>query len=354
MAHSTTIRVDGATDATVGSANLVQVIERVGQPTQYRIEYSLDISEGDFPLLKDGKLGPETELELLVSTDEQTECLVKGPIYGQEIHFEHGGGGSSLIVLGADSLLKLDREDKAVAWTDVTDSDAVSTILSQAGLGTDVDATSAGHFELKHTLIQRETDLAFVRRLARRNGNLFWVSCDANGVETAHFKRPQLDGEAKCEIVINLNEPRANVTSLDLSWDTERPTRADAFEVDLNTKSEISSAVQRSPLSSLGGNGLADITTDVRMVHLRAPVDDQGDLQARAEGVLIESSFFIKASGSTTFSALGKVLRSHTLVDLQGVGSRHSGHWFCSAVKHSIGLSEHTMEFELIRNGWSN
>lgn len=354
MAHSTTIRVAGSTDATAGSANSIQVVERIGQSTQFRIEYSLDIAEGDFPLLKDGRLGPGTEMELLVSTGEQTECLVKGPIYGQEIHFEHGGGGSSLIVLGADSLLKLDREDKAVAWTDVTDSDAVSTILSQAGLGADVETTNSGHFELKHTLIQRETDLAFVRRLARRNGSLFWVSCDENGVETAHFKRPPLDGVSKCEIVINLKEPRPNVTSLDLSWDTERPTRADAFEVDLNTKADISGEVQRSPLSSLGGNGLSDITSDVRVVHLRAPVDDKGDLQARAEGALIESSFFIKASGSTTFSALGKILRSHTLVDLQGVGSRHSGPWFCSAVKHAIDLSEHTMEFELIRNGWSN
>jgi phage protein D len=354
MAHSTTIRVDGSTDTTVGAAAFIQVIERVGQSTQYRIEYSLDIADGDFPLLKDDKLGPGRELQLLVSTDETTECLVKGPIYGQEIHFEHGGGGSALIVLGADSLLKMDREDKAVAWTDVTDSDAVSTILSQSGMGADVETTNAGHFERKHTLIQRESDLAFVRRLARRNGNLFWVSCDASGAETAHFKRPPLDDNAKCEIVINLREPRSNVTSLDLTWDTERPISADSFEVDLNTKADISGQVQRSPLTSLGGNGLADILTDTRVVHLRAPVDDKGDLQARSEAALIESSFFVKASGSTTFSALKKVLRSHTLVDLQGVGSRHSGLWFCSAVKHSIDLTEHTMEFELIRNGWTN
>ena len=354
MGLGVAIRLNGAPDETAGSAAFVEVIERIGQPTQYRLEYVVDIDDGDFPLLKEAKLGPGSELQLLIPTSDATECLVKGPVYGQEIHFEQGGSGSSLVVLGADSLIKMDREDKATAWTDLTDSDAVTSILSQAALTPDIDSTQAGHLETKHTLVQRETDLAFIRRLARRNGNLFWVTCDAVGVETAHFKRPVLEGEAKCDLVINLTDPRSNVTSLDISWDVERPTQADSTELDLNAKSDISGTVSRSPLTPLGGNGLADIVTDPRVVHVRAPVDDNGDLQSRGEGALIESSFFLRATGSTTLSALGKVIRSHTLVNLRGVGTRHSGLWFCSAVKHSIDQSEHTMDFELIRNGWAN
>jgi phage protein D len=347
------IRVGGAPDELVASASHVEVIERIGQPTQYRIEYSLDIAEGDFPLLQESKLDPGSDLQVLVPTSDATECLVKGPVYGQEIHFEQGGSGSSLVVLGADSLIKMDREDKAVAWSDVTDSDAVSSILSEAGLTPDVEATTAGHLETKHTLIQRETDLAFVRRLARRNGHLFWLSCDDTGVETAHFKRPVLDGEANCDLVINLTDPRSNVTSLDISFDVERPTSTDATEIDLNTKSDINGAVQQSPLTALGGTALSSIAADVHQAHIFAPVDDSGDIQSRSEAALIESSFFLRATGTTTLSALGKVVRSHTLVNLRGVGTRHSGLWYCSAVKHSIDVSEHTMDFELIRNGWA-
>jgi hypothetical protein len=354
MGLGVSLRVGGAPDETVASASRVEVVERVGQPTQYRIEYSLDSEDGDFPLLKESNLGPGSELQVLVPTADGAECLVKGPIYGQEIHFEQGGSGSLLVVLGADSLITLDREDKVVAWSDLADSDAVSTILLHASLTPDVESTQAGHMETKHTLIQRETDLAFVRRLARRNGYLFWLSCDEFGIETAHFKRPPLNGGAKCDLVINLTDPRSNVTSLDICWDVERPTRADASEVDLNSKSDISGEVQRSPLTALGGTGLADIVSDERVVHVHAPVDDNGDLQARGEGALIESSFFLRASGATTLSALGKVVRSHTLVNLRGVGSRHSGLWFCSAVNHSIDPTEHTMAFELIRNGWTD
>ena len=36
------------------------------------------------------------------------------------------------------------------------------------------------------------------------------------------------DGEAACDLVINLTDPRSNVTSLEISWDVERPTKADA------------------------------------------------------------------------------------------------------------------------------
>src|SRR5256885_289494 len=81
----------------------------------------------------------------------------------------------------------------------------------------------AGHLELKHTLVQRESDLAFIRRLARRNGYLFWISCDESGVETAHFRRPPLTGNAALDLIINLADPKSNVTMLDLSWDVERP-----------------------------------------------------------------------------------------------------------------------------------
>jgi len=40
-------------------------------------------------------------------------------------------------------------------------------------------------------------------------------------------------------------------------------------------------------------------------------------------------------------------------VNLRGIGTRHSGLWFCSAVRHSIDSAEHTMDFDLIRNGWT-
>jgi hypothetical protein len=353
MAQGVAIRVDNVPDPLAAAATSVEVSEQMGQPTYYSLDYTLDTEEGDFPLLKEGMLGPGSELSVVVSPGGESECLVKGPVCGQQIRLQHGGSGSTLTVQGADSSIKLDRENKVAAWAELTDSSAVSSILAQAGLTPDVETTQAGHFELKHTLIQRETDLNFIRRLARRNGFLFWITCDALGIETAHFKRPVLDGAAACDLVINLSDPKPNLTALDIFWDVERPTQTDSLELDLNTKSDITGTVQKSPLTALGGTALADIVSEPRTAHVYAPVDDSGDLQARNEGTLIDASFFLRATGSTTLSALGKVLRSHSLVNLRGVGTRHSGLWFCSAVRHSIDSTEHRMDFDLVRNGWA-
>ena len=353
MPQGVAIRVNNAPDELAASAASVEVTESIGQPTYYRLDYSFDNEAGDFPMLTEGTFGPGSDLSVLVPAMVGSECLVKGPVYGQQIRFQHGGSGSILTVQGADSSIKLDREDKVVAWSNLTDSAAVSSILSEAGLVSDIETTQAGHFEQKHTLIQRETDLMFIRRLARRNGFLFWVTCNELGVETAHFKRPPLDGEGECELIINLTDPKPNVTSLEINWDVERPTQTAATELDLNSKADISGAVQSSPLTALGGTPLGSIVTDAQVAHVTAPVDDSGDLQARSEGTLIDASFFLRATGSTTLSSLGKVLRSHTLVNLRGVGTRHSGLWFCSAVKHTIDSSEHRMDFDLIRNGWA-
>src|SRR5438132_799833 len=84
-------------------------------------------------------------------------------------------------------------------------SDAAWQILgsSQYGFTPDVESTQAGHFEAKHTLVQRGSDLEFLRRLARRNGFLFWVDCDETGTEIAHFKRPNLGGSAILNLDIN-------------------------------------------------------------------------------------------------------------------------------------------------------
>lgn len=352
MAAGFSILFSNAPDPELGAPASVEVFESVGNPTTYRISYAVDIVEGDLPLLQDARLAPGTPVAIFAQTAAGLPCLVKGPITAQQIHLAHGGAGSTLDVLGVDSSIAMDREDKSALW-EGTDSNAVTQILGTYGLTPEVDTTAAAHAEAKHVLIQRETDLAFVRRLARRNGCLFWVTCDDTGlVETGHFQRPPLDAEPAAELVINLADPPANLDALDIVWDIERPTSATASQVDLAADSDIAGDVAQSPLAPLGAQGLAAIAAGTRTLHLHAPVDDAGDLQARGEGALNEAAFFLRARGQTTAQALGAVLRSHTVVNLRGAGRRHSGRWFCASVRHTLDEVEHRMEFELVRNGW--
>jgi len=127
-----------------------------------------------------------------------------------------------------------------------------------------------------------------------------------------------------------------------------------AAQLNLNDKTSISGAVSASPLPPLGSQSLSDITGDTRSAHLHAPVDDAGDLTARGEGALIEDAWFIRATGQTSVNALGDIVRANTIVNLRGVGTRHSGNYYVASVRHTIDPSAHHMEFELVRNGWGN
>jgi hypothetical protein len=344
------IAINGAADEELAEAAEIEVAEQSGEPATYRIDYDLDIRQGDLPKLIDGRLDPGSVISIVVPTQSEDHCLVKGPVHSQKIRLKHGGAGSMLSVIGSDTSIAMDRETRTIQWTDVTDSDAVASILANYGYTADVETTDAGHFSNKHTLIQRDSDLRFIQRLARRNGFLFWLTCDAQGSETAHFKPPPLTGEPVLDLIINLDSP--TIEGLDITWDVERPTSVVGLQLDLNTLADIDGGVPVSSQTVLGDQGLQAITGDTRSIHLLAPADDTGNLQARSNGLLTEANWFIRASCQTSLHALGRLVRAHTLVNLRGAGSRHSGLYFVSAVRHLIDAATHRMEVTLLRNGW--
>lgn len=344
------MRVDGEADTQLADAATVEVYERVGAPTTFRLQYPIDIDDGDLPCLIEERLKPGRTVDVVASSQDARHCLAKGPIRGQRIHLKHGGEGSRVDVLGADSTIVMDREIRSVIWAGVTDAEVVEAIAETYGFEADVAATTAGHAESGHALVQRSTDLDFVQRLARRNGFLFWLSCDEKRNETIHFRRPNLTSEPVLDLIINLDNP--NLQTLDIEFDLERPTSTEGKQLDLRTKRVIDGAVGGTPLPLLGAEGLAAITGDIRTTHVSAPADDVGDLRARNEGALAEADWFIKASCATSVHSVGTVVRAHSVVRVRGAGSRHSGPYFVAGVRHTIDAVAHHMEIELLRNAW--
>ena len=346
------IQVNGTADKQLAEANRVEVTERFGDTTYFSISYPEDISDGDMPLLKDSRLDPGSVLTILAGKDNDLDCLVKGPVYSQQIHLEHGGEGSTVEIMGADTSITMDREIQSAVWTDVTDSDVVSSIVGDYGLDDDVASTDTKHVEDKHSLVQRESDLQFVKRLARRNGCYFWISCDADGNENAHFQKPTLDGDPSFDLVINFDQP--TIQTLDIHWDVERPTSVEGVQVDLSNKENLDGALAVTPQTILGAHKLEDIASETRSMHVSAPSDDAGDMQARSGGALTEADWFIQATCTTTFRLLGRLVHAGMLLNVKGAGSRHSGKYFVTSVKHSIDAADHKMEIGMVRNGWGS
>jgi hypothetical protein len=332
---------------------LIEVIEAVGASTVYALQFALNVQDADLPLLLESRLGPQAELAVRVPDGDGLAVLVRGPVSGQRIALLTGGGGASLTVLGADLGTVLAREHKVRVWPSTTDAAAITELASGAGWLPQIDLPGgAVHDESKNTLVQRESDLQLLRRLARRNGCWFWFSYEpTSALATAHVQRPPV-GESPA-VVFHLGGAERNIERIDIEWDSERVVGAQALHRDVFAATDIDGSVERSPLTGLADTALIDIVGQPSSAQLSLPVDDGSDLLARSEGALIDDGWFVRATLSVSARQLGQVVRAHSVAELAGAGSRHSGKYLVSKVVHRIDDADHLMDVTLIRNAWN-
>lgn len=351
MAYGVVIVAGGSRADDLMSTSYVDVYERVGMPATFTLRYGVFNVEGDLEPLKEPRFAPGAEIAVFQRGNDLNECLVKGQVYSHKIKLIHGVGGSYLDVIGADNTLQMDRETKLTQWADnTTDADAATSIISSYGFTPEVESTNTRHLEAKRTLIQHDTDLNMVRKLARRNGYLFWVRSDADLVETAYFRSPPLDDPEPIELNVNLDT--YNLDSVDIEWDVERPTSVLANAYDGGAKEVIDASSVPPPPGFNGDLALAAIAGAARSTSVVAAVTDAGDLMGRATGVLMESSWFIQASCRASVRRIGRVVRAHSVAKLDGAGKRYSGMYFVTSVRHMIDEGDHIMEITMVRTGW--
>ncbi|GAB6192459.1 hypothetical protein [Desulfocastanea catecholica] len=347
------ILINGLPDRTLTQPNAVEVVEAVGEWTVFRLEYNLTLDNEDMPLLTEERLGPDSAIAIQVRDGDAFAVLVNGPVTQQKIQLYTGGEGSSLQVMGGDLRITMAREHRVKVWPTTTDSGAVLDILSNYEvMPLVVLPSTVVHTESKNTLTQRETDWHFVNRIAERNGCWFWLTYDpVLALASAHIKRPPVDETPVLDLY--LSGSNRNIETFSLQWNTERTVSVSSQAMDLATLDAMDGAADRSPLTSLASLSFADIAASSQKGQLSVPIDDAGDLIVRSEAALIEASWFVQAQVSVRYSVLSQVIRSHTVVNVHGVGVRHSGKYLVSRVAHQITDDDHVMVADLIRNGWN-
>jgi hypothetical protein len=288
-----------------------------------------------------------------------TQCIFDGYVLSQKVHLETGTTKSTFTVWGQDASWLMNLTEKVKEWVDVTDAAVASAIFGDYGItpsGENAQDDSPSHTENGHSLMQRGSDIQFLRMLARRNGKVCRIACaDKPGSRTGYFAKPKLDGNPAA--TITLNDPTNwTVSAVDLDWDATRPTSVVARQALFSDAGEggVSADTSASGLIPLGDRGLADFTGKPMTVLLAAPVDSGGELTLRAQSVLREADWFVRCDGDADVERLGVVLRAGMIVALVGVGALHSGRYLVWSVRHRITQEAHTMKFVLVRNAVGN
>jgi phage protein D len=283
------------------------------------------------------------------------QCIFDGYVLSQKLHLETGTTNSSVSVWGQDASWLMNMTEHVKEWTDVTDADVASSIFGDYGITpSDQNAQddSPTHTADGHSLMQRGSDIQFLRMLARRNGKVCRIACaDTPGQRTGFFAKPKLDGDPAATLTVT-DPSNWTVQSLDIDWDVSKPSAVVARQALFTDASQggVSADTSDSGLAALGDRRIGDFVGKPMTVLLNAPVDTAGELTLRAQSVLRDAGWFLRCEGETDVDRLGVVLRAGMVVSIDGLGAIHSGKYVVWSVRHKITRLGHTMKFVLLRN----
>ncbi|HUH98334.1 MAG TPA: contractile injection system protein, VgrG/Pvc8 family [Anaerolineales bacterium] len=333
--------------------NLIEVEDDAALASAFRLRIPIGLDdEGDWTWVAEDALKPLTPVSIGVRFgSEVNELLISGYITSHQIHFDKEVGASFLEVIGMDASTLMNLEEKVVAWNDMSDSDIVSQILSSYSFTPEVDDTQPSYAEDEVTIIQRGTDLAFVRRLAKRNGFEFYLETDANSGETAgHFHKPRLSDQPQKDLALAFGDD-SNVYAMDAHYDGLRPSIVDAAGISIGDKSDQSASITSSDLDTLGADAALELLDQQpKSLLARTSAFDNAELQTRAQAAVDAASWAVSLSGELDITAYEGVLRSRRTVLVKGIGTRYSGTYYVTRVVHTLTPGGYKQKFQLTRN----
>lgn len=265
-------------------------------------------------------------------------------------------------VSGMDTSVLMSLEEKIATWPNMADSDIVQQIVAGYGVTVQAGTTATVHQEDDTTIVQRATDIQFVRNLAQKNGMEFYFETDDTGTINAYFRAPQLSDTPQPDLAIQFGD-QSNLKKFSAHVSGQRPLNVKAAQMDVSANSPTVAQVSDTQLTKLGdkdantliGGPLGSLVTAkdamAQMLVLGPPTSDATEMQTIVQAVRDEAGWMISASGEINSDAYQSVLRPHRLVLVKGAGTTYSGKYYVTRVVHEMNHEgDYIQRFEARRN----
>jgi phage protein D len=296
-------------------------------------------------------------------SNDSMEPIFDGYITNVDLSLGTAPASTFINLSGMDTSVLMSLEEKIATWPDMADSDIAQEIMSQYGVQTQADTTATVHQENDTTIVQRASDIQFVRDLAQRNGFEFYFETDkTSGKVAAYFQAPQLSGTPQKDLAIQFGD-QSNLRNFSARLTGQRPLNVKSEQMDVKANNPNTAQVSDTQLDKLGANDansliggpLDSLVTpkdaQAQMLVLGPPTSDSTELRTIAQAVRDEAGWFITANGEINSDAYQAVLRPHRLVLVKGAGEAYSGKYYVTRVAHEIKRDgTYTQKFEARRN----
>jgi len=307
---------------------------------------------GEWPRILDDNFKPLTRIrvEVAIGTGDFAP-LIEGRIVAQR--FEMGGGPneSQAVIVAHDESALMNRVDKARLFEDMAPEDIAAQIFDEYGFDSNTEQSGIGAPSLERVVMQRGTDFALLRRLARTANMVVHVEPgSAPGKTVGHFHRLPTAANGLPEMVLSGADRNLNKLSLELDALSPIFTRSDQIDpANLDIISVEATQISTPLLGETPTTSLAEPGT----IFLDRPSSDLTELEATVQAAVDRGAWAYSGHGEVSAEIYPGILQPYNLVCLAGAGSRLSAEYLISEVSHSLRDQGYAQTFTLRRNAHS-
>ncbi len=316
----------------------------------FRIKLTLtQDTDGIWNYLEDERLQLWKEVTISAGFEDELDDLITGYITHLKPHFAPERTECFLEIWGMDGSVLMDREEKLKDWPDKKDSDIAAEIFGRYGFSAETEDTAVIHDEAISTIIQRETDIQFLKRLALRNG----YECYVEGT-SGYFRPPQIDEAPQPVLAVHFGD-ETSVSSFSIEVNALTPSNVTMYQIDRSSKEVLEAVVESSlqtPLGSVNGTAFlgAGMSAGKAVIGMNTATGNP-EMTALCQGLFHEGEWFVTGEGEIAANEYGHVLKPRRTVTIKGLGETHSGVYYVCRVTHAFGSEGYTQSFKVKRNG---
>jgi len=315
----------------------------------FKLRLCMVKAQGNWTNLDEDHIAVWKPITISAGFQDNYEELLSGFITQLRPDFGANPEEAVLEVWGMDKSVLLDRIEMLKDWPDKMDSDIATEIFSNHGLTPSVETTELVHEAPISTIIQRETDMQFLKRLALRNGYECYVQGDIG-----YFGPPDFTSDPQPVLSIHFGD-ESNASNFKVNLDGMAPASVGMFQLNRMSKEVQQVNITATELDALGDTDSSGILAQGMdpgqiFVGMNSATANE-EMNALCQGLYHKADWFVNAEAEIHANDYSHVIMPRKLVTVRGIGEKFSGVYYVNHTRHVFVPDGYTQYVKLQRNG---